>query len=495
MQLAASRGEYSAAEQEFEEGRNTLNELRIAADEVQRRRHESQLAVIRLSEQAQRVTQRGAQIASELAEIDVLAVQERSVHDAARTAADRHEQQRGELQRQLGEAVAQFLQADSALRDQRSALVQAERTSQEAAFQLKTCAAKIAEIENSVKLIVDGVNSVRDGISQREQERAGLDETPLMIELDSVMALRTQKEQALAAARDTLESRETEQRRLEQERIAVEENLVPIRDRIGEVRLKEQEARLTEEQFAQQLAESGANEQDLESQIEKGKRSGALQADIARLAAEISALGAVNLAALEELDTSQQRKNYLDAQYLDLNQALTTLDDAIRRIDRETRERLQHTFDEVNRHFGQLFPSLFGGGQARLVLSGEEILDSGVQVIAQPPGKKNSSIHLLSGGEKALTALSLVFALFQLNPAPFCLLDEVDAPLDDTNTVRFCDLVKQMSAHSQFLYISHNKITMEIANQLIGITMQEAGVSRVVSVDLEGALKLAEEVA
>ena len=210
-----------------------------------------------------------------------------------------------------------------------------------------------------------------------------------------------------------------------------------------------------------------------------------------RLSNEIATLGAVNLAALDELETSQQRKEYLDSQSLDLNTALSTLEDAIHRIDRETRDRLQSTFDVVNRHFGELFPSLFGGGQARLVLSGEEILDAGVQVIAQPPGKKNSSIHLLSGGEKALTALSLVFAMFQLNPAPFCLLDEVDAPLDDSNTERFCGLVKKMSANSQFMYISHNKITMEMANQLVGITMQEPGVSRVVAVDIEEAMKLA----
>ena len=213
---------------------------------------------------------------------------------------------------------------------------------------------------------------------------------------------------------------------------------------------------------------------------------------ITRLSNEIATLGAVNLAALDELETSEQRKAYLDSQSLDLNTALSTLEDAIHRIDRETRDRLQHTFDVVNGHFGELFPSLFGGGQAKLVLSGEEILDAGVQVIAQPPGKKNSSIHLLSGGEKALTALSLVFAMFQLNPAPFCLLDEVDAPLDDSNTERFCKLVQQMSGNSQFMFISHNKITMEMANQLIGITMQEAGVSRVVAVDIEEAMKLAE---
>ena len=371
----------------------------------------------------------------------------------------------------------------------------AERAAQESAFHLKTCANKIAEVENAINLIDVNVVSVKNGIAQHGQELGVLDEAPLNAELEEVIAVRAQKEQALAAARDALEATETELRETEQERLTIEQNLNPIRERTGEVKLKEQEARLMEEQFAQQLAEAGANEQEVEAQLEKGKRSGALQADILRLNGEIGALGAVNLAALEELDTSQQRKNYLDAQSLDLNQALTTLEDAIRRIDRETRERLQHTFDEVNGHFGRLFPSLFGGGQAKLVLSGEEILDSGVQVIAQPPGKKNSSIHLLSGGEKALTALSLVFALFQLNPAPFCLLDEVDAPLDDTNTERFCELVKKMSVNSQFLFISHNKITMELANQLIGVTMQEAGVSRVVAVDIEEAMKLAEEAA
>ncbi len=156
---------------------------------------------------------------------------------------------------------------------------------------------------------------------------------------------------------------------------------------------------------------------------------------------------------------------------------------------------MRETFDSVNKHFGSLFPVLFGGGEAKLIMTGEEILDAGVQVMAQPPGKRNSSIHLLSGGEKALTAISLVFALFQLNPAPFCLLDEVDAPLDDSNTQRFCDLVRRMSAQTQFLFISHNKITMEMAAQLIGVTMPESGVSRVVAVDIEEALRIREELA
>ena len=182
-----------------------------------------------------------------------------------------------------------------------------------------------------------------------------------------------------------------------------------------------------------------------------------------------------------------------NGQNADLLEAIRTLEDAIHKIDLETRDLLKKTFDEVNEHFGRMFPSLFGGGSARLVMTGGEILDAGVQVMAQPPGKRNSTIHLLSGGEKALTAIALVFAIFLLNPAPFCLLDEVDAPLDDANTERYARLVSEMSGKgTQFLFISHNKITMEMAEQLIGVTMQEQGVSRIVAVDMEAAVGMAE---
>jgi chromosome segregation protein len=493
--LTTLREELGAAEARFEQRKTDLNELRNAAEALQRSLHESELSILRLSEQAQRVTQRGEQIAAELAEIGAQSGHERGQHEAAQLRVAEFDRLRAEHQDLQTGVLAQYAAAEAALEQQRQAMQRAERAAQESAFHVKTCANKIAEIENAIKLIAASVGTVKTGIAQHEHELGLLNEAPLTAELEQIIGVRAHKEQVLAAARDALEATETALRETEQERGAIEQNLNPIRERTGEVKLKEQEARLTEEQFAQQLADAGANETELEAQLEKGKRSGAWQADIARLNGEIGALGAVNLAALEELDSAQQRKNYLDAQSLDLNQALSTLEDAIRRIDRETRERLQHTFDEVNGHFSRMFPSLFGGGRAKLELTGEEILDAGVHVIAQPPGKKNSSIHLLSGGEKALTALSLVFALFQLNPAPFCLLDEVDAPLDDTNTERFCELVKKMSANSQFLFISHNKITMEIANQLIGVTMQEAGVSRVVAVDIEEAMKLAEEAA
>ena len=193
------------------------------------------------------------------------------------------------------------------------------------------------------------------------------------------------------------------------------------------------------------------------------------------------------MAAVSELDGERERVKYITAQVEDLSEASSTLESAIGKIDRETREKLKETYNSVNQNLNDYFRKLFGGGKAVLELLGNEILDTGLQIVAQPPGKKNTTIHLLSGGEKALTAIALVFALFRLNPAPFCLLDEVDAPLDDSNTERFCDLVKEMSSNTQFLYVSHIKFTMELAEQLIGVTMQESGVSKIVEVDLNNA--------
>jgi len=315
----------------------------------------------------------------------------------------------------------------------------------------------------------------------------------LQAQLDQAVDKRVTREQALNVARQELEESERRLKDTEQQRMAAEQKLAPLRERSGELRLKEQEARLAEENFSTQLAEAGADEAELTGKLEKGMRPGGLQSEINRLGEEAAALGAVNLAALEELTAGRSRQTYLESQSRDLREAVTTLENAIRRIDRETRERMQATFDEVNRNLDKLFPAMFGGGQAKLIMTGEEILEAGISITARPPGKRNASIHLLSGGEKALTALALVFSLFQLNPAPFCLLDEVDAPLDDTNTERFCDLVRRMAEQTQFLFISHNKISMEMAEHLVGITMPEQGVSKVVAVDIEEALRIREE--
>ena len=204
----------------------------------------------------------------------------------------------------------------------------------------------------------------------------------------------------------------------------------------------------------------------------------------------IRRLGPINLAAIDEFEEQSQRMKYLDAQHADVTESLETLENAIRKIDRETRTRFKETFDRVNNGLQEKFPQLFGGGHAYLQLTGEDLLETGVTVMARPPGKRNANIHLLSGGEKALTAVALVFAIFELNPAPFCMLDEVDAPLDDANVGRFCEMVRTMSNRVQFIIITHNKLTMEIAHQLTGVTMHEPGVSRLVSVDVDEATQL-----
>ncbi len=494
-QCDSLRQAVSAAGRQIEDHKAELAALRRTVSDTQQRHHQLQMEALKRSEQARRLTQRGEQIAAELREVTGQNAAETEHREAAEASLARLQQEAAAERAQLELAADLYRRAESVLRLQREALQKVQREHQETVFSLRTSDNKINEIEQDIEALGQRIAELATAVDAQQQELAGCDEGPWQAQLQQALEARSAREQALAQARDALGSVEASLKQTEQERFACEQKLGPLRERINDVRLKEQEARLSEEQFAQQLAEAGAQEDALAALLEKGTRSGALQTEINRLNEEIKALGAVNLAALEELQTSQERKDYLDAQSRDLTEAMTTLEDAIRRIDRETRERLQSTFDDVNRHFGRMFPALFGGGHAQLVLTGEEILDAGVQVIAQPPGKKNTTIHLLSGGEKALTALSLVFSMFQLNPAPFCLLDEVDAPLDDHNTERFCDLVRKMSENSQFLFISHNKITMEIANQLLGITMQEPGVSRVVAVDIEEAMKLSEEAA
>jgi chromosome segregation protein len=337
------------------------------------------------------------------------------------------------------------------------------------------------------------VNQLGASMRAGQSELAGLDDQAAQDGLQDLLDRRSQQERALADARHELDQLTQKLRHLEESRMQTERSLQPQRERIMELQLKEQAARLNQEQYAQHLAEAGADEAALALLLDGDVRPSWLQGEVTRLTNAIAALGPVNLAALDELEHASERKHFLDAQTADLTEAITTLEDAIHRIDKETRELLQDTFDKVNHHFGELFPVLFGGGTARLIMTGDEILDAGVQVMAQPPGKKNATIHLLSGGEKALTATALVFSMFQLNPAPFCLLDEVDAPLDDANTERFCKMVQRMSSQTQFLFISHNRIAMEMAQQLIGVTMQEQGVSRIVAVDMEAAAGFAGE--
>ncbi|MCC5883775.1 MAG: chromosome segregation protein SMC [Halomonas sp.] len=271
-----------------------------------------------------------------------------------------------------------------------------------------------------------------------------------------------------------------------------ERNLEGIRERLQEARMQVQALVLKAETQDEQLAELGHQAADLEKDLDPNATESAWQTRLEEVGERVRRLGAINLAAIEEYDQQAERRDYLEAQQAELNEALDTLERAIRRIDQETRTRFRDTFERVNQGLQALFPRVFGGGTAWLTLTGEDLLDTGVAIMARPPGKKNSTIHLLSGGEKALTALSLVFAIFQLNPAPFCMLDEVDAPLDDANVGRYAKLVKDMSESVQFIYITHNKIAMEAAERLMGVTMQEPGVSRLVAVGVEEAAALAE---
>jgi chromosome segregation protein len=485
----------SSCKVEFEERKMQSDRLRRQVADLQEKQHQLKLDHVRLSQLAERLKARGEQIVSELAEIDTEAARESAQLEAS---VQQMEVLRTGMQAMHAEVEAARqadAQAESALQASRAVALQAERDHQEALFLHKTINNKIIELESSLKVLSQVISRLGNDAENLLQEISRTDETALQDRLQQQLAVRGEREQALKQAREELEGAEQSLRATERERLASEQKLAPARERVNELRLKEQEARLAEESYAGQLAEVQANEEELLPLLEEGMRASRLQSEINRLNEDIAGLGAVNLAALDELSISRERKAYLDSQSADLTEAVGTLESAIRKIDRETRERLQETFDTVNRHFGEMFPVLFGGGEAKLLMTGEEILDAGVQVIARPPGKRNSSIHLLSGGEKALTALSLVFSMFQLNPAPFCLLDEVDAPLDDSNTERFCGLVKKMSGNTQFMFITHNKITMEMANQLIGVTMQEQGVSRVVAVDVEEALRMREEAA
>jgi chromosome segregation protein len=382
--------------------------------------------------------------------------------------------------------------ADAALTRAREQLRTLERDEQEAAFSVRSIEARRQtlrdQIEQARRLIEQSLGESR-GLQQRLAE---LSDAAARAGLQDALDARVRAEGALTESRIQLDALTADLRELDEARLGHERAQEPLRARLSDFQLKEQAARIGADQFAELLAEAEVDEPALRARFEPVPRPAWLQGELTRLGNAITALGAVNLAALDELNTSRERHDFLVAQSADLNEAIATLEDAIRRIDRETRSLLQETFDTVNRHFGTLFPELFGGGEARLVLTGEEILDAGVTVVAQPPGKRNSSIHLLSGGEKALTAIALVFGLFQLNPAPFCLLDEVDAPLDDANTERYCAMVRRMSDQTQFLFITHNKIAMELAQQLIGVTMQERGVSRIVAVDLDAAGRFAE---
>jgi chromosome segregation protein len=320
-------------------------------------------------------------------------------------------------------------------------------------------------------------------VQSPEKEHAG--------EMEELLQRRVKAEKELAGARQKVQELEEEYRQQDAARQASVQLADERRTELERARLQQQEIELNTRALSKQIEDLGGDAEKLAEEIPDDADSEAWQEDIERMQLNITRMEPVNLAAIQEFEEEKKRKDYLDEQNDDLCEALATLENAIAKIDRKTRTRFKDTFERVNKGVQELFPRLFGGGHGYLELTGEDLLTTGVGIMARPPGKRVSSIHLLSGGEKALTAVAFVFAIFRLNPAPFCLLDEVDAPLDDANVARFCSMVTEMAETVQFIFVTHNKITMEMAQHMSGVTMREPGVSRLVQVDIDEAARMA----
>ncbi len=489
----AAKSALVRAEAAYTEASIKLASVRREAAEAQTRAHQIQVELMRLAQLAEATQVRSGQLDEELADIEAQLEALTGRRASGEARFEELDLQLGVTQErhaELDEAVIAAERALAAAREQSRAL---ERQAQEAQFQSRTFAARRGELQRAIDTAAEQVAANALATEQMQAEMSTLDDAVAQAGLQTALGLKLEREAALGAQRSQYDDLTAKLRSLDERRMTIERSLEPLREKITTLQLEEQAASLGGAQYLDQLTAAAVDMAAMAQSIgDSGVKLQGLQGEIDRIARDIAALGAVNMAALEELTTSRERKSFLDAQNADLAEAIATLEGAIHKIDLETRDLLAQTFSQVNEHFGRMFPTLFGGGTARLVMTGDEILDAGVQVMAQPPGKKNSTIHLLSGGEKALTAIALVFAIFQLNPAPFCLLDEVDAPLDDANTERYAKLVTEMAKATQFLFISHNKIAMEMARQLIGVTMQEQGVSRIVAVDMDVAVTLAE---
>lgn len=385
-----------------------------------------------------------------------------------------------------------------AVREKLDTMRHQARQDRDHAHQIELQIQSLQSQHSGLKQTLDRMQLQRERLEERImvlRENREIAEEPiedLSLQLEGLLDRRMAEEEKLGTARDALEEIDRDVRALEQGRGRVEIHIQEVRASLEKLKMESQALEIRSGNHIEQLQELDVKLSEVLETLPEDATDSAWSEELERIGGRIQRLGAINLAAIDEYDVQSERKTYLDSQHTDLMEALETLETAIRKIDRETRQRFKETFDKVNGGLQALFPKVFGGGSAYLELTGEDLLETGVTIMARPPGKKNSTIHLLSGGEKALTAIALVFSIFQLNPAPFCMLDEVDAPLDDANVGRYARMVKEMSSQVQFIYITHNKIAMELADQLMGVTMHEPGCSRLVSVDVEAAAALAE---
>ena len=458
---------------------NEYSEIKAALESARYRMDQANARKVALAEESSELANERIAAEEQLRESQRVREQAGELLGRLKSESQDQEARREELRAELQRVRAQ---ADEDRQSVQNIAIQFEsrRTSKESAAQnLQRMKAQLSQFQTREKEIREQLENSQTPMVTNKDDLSGL--------LDA----RLRVEEELATARQVVEKVENELRELDQSRMQIDQSVDSARSKVSEAEMAVQELKVRREGFAEQLAQTDFELAPLLQEMDEAATIDSWDEKLEKVRKRIDRLGPINLAAIDEFKEQSERKEYLDSQLADLNDALSTLEGAIRKIDRETRTRFRETFDNVNSGFKLLFPKLFGGGHAYLELTGDDLLTTGVTVMARPPGKRNSTIHLLSGGEKALTAVALVFAIFELNPAPFCMLDEVDAPLDDANVARFCNIVKEMSDKVQFVFITHNKVTMELARQLSGVTMQEPGVSRLVTVDLDAAVKMA----
>lgn len=464
--------EFNVANREHAESLAVLDNLRLEFGRARERSHA-------LERDIGHVTGEMGRLNTALAEAAARAA-------SARAELDVQVARRGELQSRQEHLLAEYGQARDRAEHERACVTRINVDFESRRVARDSAEQSLARLQSQRAQIEERALSLHQQIASAEPAIAGMQS-----ELGVHLGRKLEVDQSLAARRGELEEVESGLRLNESLRSSAEKAVAAARELVDGLRLQVREVEIRRESVMEAFAANGASLDEVRSGLPPGAEAALWQESLDDVRRKIERLGPINLAAIEQFNEQSERKKYLDAQNDDLSAALDTLEQAIRKIDRETRARFQETFDNVNQGLKRIFPRLFGGGHAYLSLEGEDILAAGVTVMARPPGKRNSHIHLLSGGEKALTAVALIFSIFELNPAPFCLLDEVDAPLDEANVGRFCDIVREMSQRVQFVVITHNKTTMEMANQLTGVTMNEPGVSRLVSVDLDAAVQLA----
>ena len=482
-----------AAVEQLKQAEQAQQQALQALDQARRQHAEARSVSQRLAEKKNTLEQRRQQRSEELAEVAKLLEELQRDRDQAQGLLEASRGELETLERQEREQLEKSDAARKALQDARHRQ-QALQRQLDSARERRTALSSELAAANAAR---DALQARRKDIEQNiaaSQNRQDDLKTPVPALQEAVVAASNAREAATQALKTSRSAQEQAVNTARQAAAAVhqcEQASNNVRARLQEMQLGEQRLLARRDGLEEQVREAGARISDLLSELEEGMQAQACEQELEKLETRIQRLGAVNLAAVEEYDEEKKRADDLRAQQADLVEALEKLEDAIRQIDKETRARFRATFEAVNERFKARFPKLFGGGEAYLELTGEDVLDAGVRVMARPPGKRNATIQLLSGGEKAMTAVALVFALFELNPAPFCMLDEVDAPLDDANVVRYCEVVREMSEQVQFIIVTHNKVTMELADQLNGVTMQEPGVSRLVSVDVQQAVALA----